>query len=613
MKLTKFCAWIFLLLFLHLPLAAEPVVLFEYPHPDAAFLISERAEWENTGQTSRLLITQRPLVYILEYTRYQHPGGVTAFHRADLLADSEGTGFYREPEVPVLPLIGIIAAAVVMLFILYKALRRRSFTTFELLLLPVVLRILLVLITLIRWDSVYPAAADEPGYFETISDMLHGQWRRPWHFTVGTGFFYLPFILLLKAGTFYDIVPYFNCFAALVLAPGAMVLAFLILRKLGISGGKASLVMLIWAVYPFTAFHLELWDSTYFQHFFLLTEFFTAFERLIFYAFCINSGFNAMSDIPGLLVLLGSIYCMLAMPGKLRFALLAGALFGFACLIRINYILLAPLAAFILFGKFKTSRQALLTGAAASVGGFLLIFGIQLVCNTLQFGSPLTFGYILHYPDNAAVDRPASGFTWHTFSRLTFLRYLLAANLPVFAAGTAAMWVCKDNFRRGFLILLTVPVIFFFAGYSHTFCDARRFVFPAFAGMLMALAAPEFPDELPRRYRCALIAGIILMVTLTLPCSANLQILPLLRGNILLIRAAAIIIPVFLLALTVQLFRIKAVRPAVFLLLAALFYYLPFFFLAAGMLLLPFSFMKKQAWNFLRKPLRCFLRKNLRQ
>ena len=169
-----------------------------------------------------------------------------------------------------------------------------------------------------------------------------------------------------------------------------------------------------------------------------------------------------MSDTSGLMVVMWSLYLALAMPAKRRYALLFGMFFGFACLIRINYILLTPAFAIILFNKFKGSFRELVEAALSCMGGFLAIFSIQMICNTLQFGSPLTFGYILHYPQNNVLDRPNAGFTWHTFSRLSFARYLLQSNLPVLSIGTAALWVMPPGSNRRILVWMGVPLLLFF-------------------------------------------------------------------------------------------------------------------------------------------------------
>ena len=82
----------------------------------------------------------------------------------------------------------------------------------------------------------YTISADEPGYFTVIRDMLDGVWCSPWSFTVGLGFLYLPFILISGAREFYDIVPVFNYFSALVFGPCILLLFCLVLRRLGVSG-----------------------------------------------------------------------------------------------------------------------------------------------------------------------------------------------------------------------------------------------------------------------------------------------------------------------------------------------------------------------------------------
>lgn len=575
---------IILLLWLF-PLAGKEVVIFEKPALDAGYAFSDDKFWHDTGERQRVIVRQHPLAFIFEYSKIRSDNGLTAFHRKDIVPGNEAQSFMRRPPLPATHISGIIAAVVFMIAIIQHGIRK-NFSDTGLILLPVLLRIALVLLTLCRWDSVYPIAADENGYFATITDMLNGNWRTPWHFTVGTGFFYLPFIFLTDAKIFYDIVPYFNYFSALIIAPGIMVLAFLILRKLGVPGKKSCIAMLIWAIYPFVAFHLEDWNSANFQHLFLLTRFFRQWMSHFFYAFCINAGFNAMSDTPGLLLLLGCLYLALAMPKKIRYAVLFGMLYGFTCMVRINYILLSPLFAYVLFCKFKDDRAVLLKAAAAGIVSFLVIFSFQMICNVLQFSSPLTFGYILHYPENNILDRPVAGFTWHTFSKLTSLRYLLQVNLPVFAFGTAALWVTRDRHKQRIFALLSIPVVLFFCGYSHTFCDARRFVFPAFAGFLMAVTGMEIWDDLRRHIRAAIISGLFLLASLALPYHASWRGLPFMLGEGLFLRIASVAIPVYLGIIVLYLIRQKQFPAAIFLSLAALFYYSPPEVTAAAMFLL---------------------------
>ena len=578
---------VYLLLFFIniLPLYGEKVIVFEKPQANARSLIADKKFFKETGYKPRMLIEEHPLVFIHNMTEVKTASGLTGFLRDDLAVGADGKSIERRRETPYAKMFAGILAAIFLAFISFRA-WKYGLKEWHLIMFPVLVRIILLSITLYRWDCVYTIASDEPGYFETISDMIKGNWSGPWRFTVGTGFFYLPFILLFNAKTFYDIVPYFNIFSAYVIAPAILVTGYLILRKLNVSGKKSCAAMLIWAIVPFVAFHLEDWDIWKFQHIFLFPKLFADFHRLVFYGFCINSGFNAMSDTPGLLTVMCCFLMALSIPPRCRYVWCFGMLYGFACLIRINYILLAPALFWICFCKFKDSGK-LLTAAAIGVGGFLAIFAIQLICNAIQFGNPLTFGYILHYTENALPDRPVSGFTWHTFSRLTFTRYLLQSNLPVLTLGGAALWVTNDRFTKRVLTLMGIPTLLFFCGYSHTFCDARRFIFPTFAAFLMAIpAAHNVWNGISRLRMWMILILLTAMVMVTTPVNAYWKNLPLQIGDGFFLKFMAVAVPLALTGMAVDLLRKKHRDSAIFILLSMLFYYAPSEVLGAGLLLL---------------------------
>ncbi len=578
--MKKYC-FLILFLFLFLPLEGKRIVLFEKPEQGARYLVIDSSLVSDSSGRFRQIFTFHPLCRIYRFAEKKLPNGVSGYQRADIIVREDGKTPVRHVDLP----IGRIATASCCILLLLVILFRNIYCSaaqWNLIFIPVLLRMALVLFH-VEYE-VFPVATDEPGYFKTMSDMLSNSWQGPWSFTVGTGFFYLPFILLAGAKEFYDIVPHFNYFSALVLAPGVLALGFLILRKFNVSAKTACAAMLMWSIYPFVSLHLEDWNTLNFQQFFHYPQWFSRFNGHFYYSFCINSGFNAMSDIPGLFLVMGCLYLVLVMPSKYRYAALFGALYGFACLVRINYILLAPLFAYVLWKKFEF-RQ-LCTAALSSVGAFLAVFGIQLVCNTIQFGSPLTFGYILHYTQNAALDRPTAGFTWHTFSQWRNLNYLFKVNLPFFALGTAALWMMRDRYKQTVLVLLSVPVVLFFCGYSHTFCDARRFVFPAFAGLLMAVAAADMWKTLSRKDSLSVFSALFLMLTLTVPVQAYWRWLPFMLGQGVFLRLAGIIVPLLLFGVIWGFIRRKLYFEAAFVFLSALFFYAPVYVLAVGMFLL---------------------------
>jgi len=579
-RLTGF----FLCFLFFLPLAGGPAAVFEKPEPGARVMIVDSSCLSPSGRTVRRFVPFHPLART--YTFFEvRAGNVTGYLRQGVVVKSGGGGLKYAAPLPAGHIAGGIVLAL-LLAVLLAAGRKKGFSDLIFLLIPVLVRQLAVVAATGRWPEIVTAAADEPGYFAVISDMLRGEWTSPWSFTAGMGFLYLPFILLSGAKEFYDIVPAFDYFSALVCGPGVLVLGYLVLRKLGVSEKRSCIAMLCCALWPLVAFHYEKIDQGLVQAFFLPPTWLVKFNDWFYYAFCINSGFNAMSDTPGLLAVMGCLYFALAMPSKARYAALFGALYGFACLVRINYILLAPLFAFLLFRRFRESRELLAAAALASTGAFIAAFAVQFIGNTLQYGSPFTFGYVRHYRELAPLDRPAAGFTWHTFAKLAALRGLVRCNLPVFAVGTAALWMTKDRFRQAVLVLLTVPVVLFFCGYSHTFCDLRRFVFPAFYGFVMAAAAVEIWDALGTRMRFAVVLLLCAMTALTLPYRAPWRGVPFLLGDGLFLRLAGVVVPVALFCAVFLLIRRKRYPAAGFVFLSAVFYYSPPEVPAAGMFLL---------------------------
>jgi len=429
----------------------------------------------------------------------------------------------------------------------------------------VLVRWLLLSDVLTEWDNTIAAAADENGYFQAIFDMMRGSFAGPWSFTVGTGLLYWPFILATGAVNYYGIAVPFSYFSAFVLAPGAIALGFAILRRLGFSPLRAAVPMLCWAVWPFVHFHAELWNRDFFQSYFQL--FGVSGNWWNFYSVIINAGFNAMSDTPGLCAVLGCIAFALYMPLRKSSVLPLGMLFGFACLLRINNVFLAPVLAYIAFFRFGAELRSVkfaCSVAGLAAAGFLVVFGFQFWVNFHQFGNPLTFGYVLHYREAAEGLRPANGFTLQTFLSGRNIRFLVGTNRAAWALGLTGLLLLRDRRLRTLLALWAIPFIWFFFGYSHTFCDARRFVFAAFPAMLAALAALECWGTLSRREAAATALLITGTLFLTLPFGADLPFLPQRE----LLGAISYVVPAALVALGFYFWRTGRKQPA---LLCAIF------------------------------------------
>ncbi len=517
--------------------SGERLPVFEKPDRSSDIIGSiEAARIPASVQPVTGYTVRHPLAAYHAY--YPLPGGGYASPELVYRTDEEGVrSIVRKAHPPYIRIALVAVTGIALALVLLGYVKRQSSKAPPLdskteacffIAAIVLIRLLFLLNLLTEWNNVVAAAADETGYFETAFDMLHGRFAGPWRFTVGTGLLYLPFLLTTGAESFYDIAIPFSYFSAFVLAPGALVLGFAILRRLGLSNLRAALPIACWAVWPFVHFHIENWDANFFQSYFMIRA--ISGQWWNFYSALINSGFNAMSDTPGVCAILGCIAFALYMPARKRSVLLLGLLYGFACLLRINYILLAPALAYIAFHRFEPELKrwkTLLTLTALAAAGFLAVFGFQLWINFHQFGSPLTFGYILHYPEVADGLRPANGFTLRTFLAGTHTRFLAGANHALWALGITGLVLLRNAKLRTLFALWAIPLIWFFFGYSHTFCDARRFLFASLPALLGAFAAIECWSTFSRREAAAVCVLILLTLFLVPPFGVKLPMLPL--------------------------------------------------------------------------------------
>jgi len=391
----------------------------------------------------------------------------------------------------------------------------------------VLIREFLLAQVVIGLENAITSMADESGYFPSALGLLNGSLDGKWSMTCGLGIWYMPFIVLLKAKEFYDIAIAFDYFSGFVLGPSLLVLGFLILRKLSLSNRQAFGAILIWAVLPFFYFHIESWELNIFKSFFAAIPDPSDWWRS--YSILIHTGFTSMSDVPSCFLIFLTIYLLLIMPAKRRYAVMVGLLFAFACLVRINDIFFAPLFLYLAWLKYQDKLKdwkyavGLLLLAA---GSFLAGFAIQLAINFHQFGNMLTFGYILHYTDWAEGMRPSNGFTWATFCKAVHIKFLSNANHAIWSLGLTGLLLMKNVRNRIIFALWVVPLIWFFLGYSHTFCDARRFIMPTYLPMFAAFCGLELWRDLTKKQCFILLSLIAAALILTAPSSYLIKQMP---------------------------------------------------------------------------------------
>jgi len=505
----------------------ERTALFAQPDFRSPYLGSFSGEAEVSLPPQTRYTANHPLAIGCRYYRVALPDGRSGFASPRIVGNSPET-LARLPEFPGACFFGALVAAGVLLFGVYKHVseRRRGVLAAGsrregayLVLEALALRFTLAFLTLAEFPGVIPAAADDNGYFEVGWGILNGGFSRPWRFTLGNGLWYLPFIALFRAREFYDIAAAVDHFNLFVTAPAVLVLGFLVLRKLGVSlyGAAAALFMAV--LWPFAACHLENWTTCRFPAFFAppWPDAAAPLGAWRFYRFCIGAGFNAMSDTPGLLMLLATIYGALALKPGTRGGAILGALYGTTCLFRINYCFFAPLLAFLwwrrLAGESVPARRYW-RSALAAVAGFLAVFAWQLAVNWHDFGAPWRFGYVLHYLDFPEGRRPADGFTFRTLLEWRNLRFLFGANNAAWALFFAGVWTLRDRRLRSAFALWAAPVTLFFLGYYQTYCDSARFILPVFAACFGACGAAFFAPGTSPRCRAVLFAALLGAVTL---------------------------------------------------------------------------------------------------
>ncbi|MBE6384751.1 MAG: hypothetical protein E7048_03690 [Lentisphaerae bacterium] len=467
--------------------------VFEKPNVFSAHRYSlEPGIYQVKNAPKRHFSVKHPIAYYYDFAELEQGGFISPQLTVNERNEPVTQGQDFQWQLPVTAVLISILAVSVFLFFKWKKEKKilpDSFSeNFFLILFVVLVRQILLLSEVAFWGNALPSAADEPGYFKTISDMLQGNFAGPWNFTIGLGIIYLPFILLTGAREYYDIAILFSCFDGLILAPAALGAAFVVLKGFKIRNYCAFAAVLLWALYPFFIYHSEFWDKLAFAPFLSLPTSWDMFpDWWRFYAVCINAGFNAMSDTPGLLAVLCTIAAAQRLSAIPRNLFFIGAAFGFCCLVRINYIFFAPLLAFICYEKMENKTPgAFFNISSAAAGGFLLVFMWQLLINTYQFGNPLTFGYSLHYLDFPPDKRPDTGFNWSTLLELRHIKFLIGSNKLLMTAGIAGLLFTRNSYTRIALSLAAIPLILFFLGYTHTYCDARRFIMMAFPIFLAA-------------------------------------------------------------------------------------------------------------------------------
>jgi len=420
--------------------------------------------------------------------------------------------FSFQPDLPVM-LAGILgfAAAMVLLLIYFRTpdLRSRPW-------LPI-LSILLIQYGLVLYivgksANVMLNPVDDVSYYNIAKQLSQLDFSGKWNYTIGLSLFYIPFVWLSGGADFPSVHVPLVLFNSLVAMPLLLCMAYLILRKLA-SDKTALWTLLLWFV-MIVFYHHRYYHSgpdtaldTYIMK--SLPEIPTLGFTFPMYELYVLLGYNAVSDTLSCALIFSCLAFTLYMKKNWFCVTLFGALFGLACLVRLNNILFAPLLAFALYLRLKDDLKSVRDWLCFLIAGsvpFLLVISCQLVINRIQLGSFWTTPYSLHRYENAS-----KGFL---FSMLPFgIPFLGITNHAYLVVGGLSLFFVRNRMVRVMLTLWTVPLVLFFYGYPVIFTNATRFLLPVYSGFIAALLLTGFfirPDFSSMRIAAILLSGIFL-------------------------------------------------------------------------------------------------------
>ncbi len=351
--------------------------------------------------------------------------------------------------------------------------------------------------------------ADDTHYYATAVGMMSGSFSGQWLYTIGLGLWYIPFMHVLDANSYYDIAEAFSYFSALIIAPATLGLLFLLFVKMTKRPIVSLIAVVILAILPFIHHWTYIDDANHSISFFAMPDYGGTFFN---YNSFIFAGFNTMSDTPSLFVLVLLFFLAAYLPTRWYTPLVLGVIAGGACLLRINMVWLLPAVGILYVLRLdKPWKQREVLSYLGGVVGALAIFSIQFYVNYKQFGDIFTFPYVLH------PNRAAEGFVWE-FLPIN-IPFLVEANRGVWTVAVVALWFIKERNLRIILCFWALPCIIFFFGYTCTTYDAVRFVLPTFPALILLALLPRFwQEKFDRRHTFLAIytiAGAVLLNSTT--------------------------------------------------------------------------------------------------
>ena len=364
------------------------------------------------------------------------------------------------------------------------------------------------------------APSDDIAFFNIAKTILAGDFTSvKYVYPVGFPLLCIPFILLFNLQNWIDFMLVFMNYQTFVLIPGMFLILYrFFYAKMGFSRIQSFCILFLWLILLSCYLPISFLPSSdtplYIPETYLNNACFSLPERHSFlFVKCTLLGRNAMSDYTAALLLAVLLYfSMKKSQSLIRFFVLS-MVFGFLCLVRLNYIFFAPLLALVFYDSFSElwkMKRNYLYAALCGTAGFMIFFICQCVINKIQLGSPFVWPYSLHEY------RPDRGFVWNVVPY--GFKFLCQNNYIYIVLGLSSLLFIPDRKTRAILTLWSLPMLLFFCGYPFVFHSSVRFIFALYPPLLAAMVMnPVWKASWSVRLKAALV-----VISSCVLCKSNL-------------------------------------------------------------------------------------------
>ena len=362
--------------------------------------------------------------------------------------------------------------------------------------------------------------SDELFYYDVATKLLALDFASmKYRYLIGFPIFISPIILLFQVQNSAEFIRVFMNFQTVILIPGLFLLLYrFFYKKFGISRMQSFCILVLWLL--LMIFYMPTYGPIDTSLFYVPSNYasnanFSCTSSIFYFSFFQFTwlGRNALSDYAAVFLLIVLLYVSMQKSRSLiRFFWLSMG-FGFLCLVRINYILFAPLLAFVFYDSFSElwkDKRNYLYAALCGTAGVMGVWIWQLILNKMQFGSPFIGPYSTHKFG------PDQGFAWNVIPY--GFKFLCQTNYVYLIFGLSSFLFLPDRRIRALLTLWIFPVFLFFIGFPGVFQHPFRFILPLIPLLIAAMVMnPVWQSAWPVRIKAALV-----VFSSCLLCKSNL-------------------------------------------------------------------------------------------